>query len=186
MMKSKSILTGMIVAGVALSSTSVLADTQGTQTFTANIAESTCVITGLNESLVFPAFSVADIYAAGDDSDTIIGEHIGSHSINVVGCPTGTSSMNITATYNVNPRYTNKPVIALTGTGKGIGMWIYKSTASGGDNYWLSGKTISQPIVNGQASQIVGVIPYGDFAGGKADIVAGSYEGIINFAIDFT
>lgn len=188
MMKKTFMLAGMIAVGVGLTSTSALADTQGTQTFTANIKDSTCVITGLNESLTYPTFSVADILAAGDNTDTSIDNYIGSHYIKVVGCPSGVSKMNVQATYNINPRFgTNKPVVALTGgTGKGIALWLYKAAASGGTNYWFSGQTVTQSIVNGQASQIVGVIPYGDFPNGKSDIVAGNYEGVVNFAVDFT
>lgn len=92
-MKSKTILVGMIVAGVALSSTSVLADTQGTQTFTANITESTCLVSGVDRSVDLGPISK-------NDGTLAAGKLYRVFPINISGCGSAFTSVVMTPTFD--------------------------------------------------------------------------------------
>ncbi|EBS3869392.1 type 1 fimbrial protein [Salmonella enterica subsp. enterica serovar Kimberley] len=112
MMKKTFMLAGMIAAGVALTSTSALADTRGTQTFTANIAANTCTITGLNQNIDLGNIQKSVFAAAWGFStpETI--------NFEVANCPNSLTQVKVTPTYNADPSYAW--VIVNTGTAKGV------------------------------------------------------------------
>ncbi|EDL3630107.1 hypothetical protein CRX10_23570 [Salmonella enterica subsp. enterica serovar Newport] len=90
MMKKEFMLAGMITAGVALASTSALANTQGTQTFTANIKDSTCTIAVLDQHIdlgTMLASSIKEAKGALNSSPSA------PYSAVVTGCPSSISLM---------------------------------------------------------------------------------------------
>lgn len=93
MIKKTFMLAGMIAVGVALTSTSALADTQGTQTFTANIKDSTCTITGLNQNVDLGPIAKGDPTLAAGNEYHRFPVHIG-------GCGSTFTSVEMTPTFD--------------------------------------------------------------------------------------
>ncbi|EMH5079107.1 type 1 fimbrial protein [Salmonella enterica] len=172
----------LLGAAMAVMSSSAFADTTGTQTFTANVTANTCAITGLDEVVQFPNFTRQQVKAAGHD-DKIIGSGI-THTFNVSGCPTTTTEMTMQLDYTQAAAPSNKPVPALTGAGKGVALWLYKTAT--GANYFMSGDKVTYPVTNGAASSLIRIDPYGWFPNGDSDIAAGSYSTTLNLTFDFT
>ncbi|EBO6445970.1 type 1 fimbrial protein [Salmonella enterica] len=172
----------LLGAAMAVMSSSAFADTTGTQTFTANIVANTCAITGLNEVVQFPDFTRQQVKAAGHDK-SMIGGSI-THTFNVSGCPASMTQMTMQLDYTQATTPSGKPVPELTGTGKGVALWLYKTAT--GANYFMSGDKPSYTITNGAASSLIRIDPYGWFPNGDSDIVGGSYSTTLNLTFDFT
>ncbi|EEJ0783708.1 type 1 fimbrial protein [Salmonella enterica] len=169
----------LLGAAMAVMSSSAFAATTGTQTFTANVTADTCTITGLNETVTLPAYSRQDLTNAGHDKHSLPGQF--TQTFNVSGCPASVTKMTTQLNYTQAAAPTGKPVPALTGTGKGVALWLY--TPKG---YFMSGNKYESTISNGSGSSSVKVVPYGWFPNGNADIVAGTYSTTLNLTFDFT
>ncbi|EDV2766443.1 type 1 fimbrial protein [Salmonella enterica subsp. enterica] len=170
---------------MAVMSSSAFADTMGTQTFTANVTADTCTVDNLAITENLGDYTRAEIKNAGHNDKVLPGGF--SHEFKVTNCPASVSSMAVTLTYNQLAAAPNKPVIDTTGTGKGVGLWLYQGiTGWGSANYWNSGVVKNFPISNGSGSAAMHMIPYSWFPNGDSDIVAGSFTGVINVSFDFT
>ncbi|EAX8756085.1 type 1 fimbrial protein [Salmonella enterica subsp. enterica serovar Minnesota] len=172
----------LLGAAMAVMSSSAFADTMGTQTFTANVVANTCAISGLDASTALPDYTRADLKKAGHNSALLPGNFI--HTFNVTGCPASVSGMAMTVNYTQAAEPQGAPVPALTGTGKGVALWLYRTAR--GANYLRDGDTVKSTITNGAGSALIRVDPYGWFPNGDSDIVAGSFTGVINVSFDFT
>ncbi|EJO4737099.1 type 1 fimbrial protein [Salmonella enterica] len=92
MKKSKMVLAGMIAVGVALTTTSALADVQGTQTFTANISETTCLISGVDQSVSLSPINKTD-------SALATGKEYYKFPLKIEGCSNALTSVEMTPTF---------------------------------------------------------------------------------------
>ncbi|EAM2795121.1 type 1 fimbrial protein [Salmonella enterica subsp. enterica serovar Bareilly] len=153
MMTKNIILPGMVVAAVMLTSTSVLADTQGTQTFTANINESTCVITGYDINHDFGEITKQDLLAKGD---WVSLKTYSEDKISVTGCSAGDTAVNVSTMYDEVPGMGMYGWVNNKGTAKGLGVKLIRDEASG-DGFGLGGVGYDFPLVNGAVEIPVGI-----------------------------
>ncbi len=150
MMKKKTLLAGMIVAGMALTSTSVLADTQGTQTFTANIASTTCTIGNLDHISNFTL-----------QGSTNPGKYkvwaLDTGEIKVTGCDPSLTKLKVTPTYtayfsainNSGTLGSNVYAILLNDIDSPTPPVVGSTTSA---SHWGSGVEKSVDIKNGEAA----------------------------------
>lgn len=122
MMKETFMLAGMIAVGVGLTSTSALADTQGTQTFTANIIDSTCLITGIDRSVDLGPVAKGDPALAA-------GKEYYRFPIHIGGCGSTFTSVEMTPTFD-----------QVAGSGVAYGFAKNKGTAVVDAHWAVSGK----------------------------------------------
>ncbi|ECL1760768.1 type 1 fimbrial protein [Salmonella enterica] len=179
MMKKTLMLAGMIAAGVALTSTSALADTQGTQTFTANIAANTCTLNNLDRVFNFNLIGSTNPgkYKTWT-ADTA--------EIKVTGCDSSVTELKVTPTYT---HYFN--AIQNQGT---LGSNLYAELLNSIDNptppvvgsgstgpVWSSGSEKTVDITNGEATMkyYVDVISSVD-----SKKLTGTLESTVSFLVD--
>ncbi|EGK6862597.1 hypothetical protein IO679_004728 [Salmonella enterica subsp. enterica serovar Glostrup] len=169
MMKKEFILAGMIVVGVSLVSTSALADTQGTQTFTANISSSTCVITGLNINHDFGSITKQELLAKSDWGEI---KHY-SDKLSVTGCPASDTTVNIAASYDALPNMGVYGWANNHGSAKGLTVKFFRgdvanplAPGSNGYDYPLVNGAVDIPIEMSIARVARSITPDADVAAG--------------------
>ncbi|ECD4468645.1 hypothetical protein E1A38_20925 [Salmonella enterica subsp. enterica serovar Kisangani] len=148
MKTSKMRTVGIVLAGMMSVSSSVLAETQGTQSFTANIPTNTCVLNNIDNVFSFTL-----------NGSTNPGKYnvwaLGTGEIKVTGCDPSLTELKVTATYT--PYYS---AIANKGS---LGNDVYSQLTSSVDGpapvlggrvaqTWASGSERKVNITNGEAT----------------------------------
>ncbi|EJS9776619.1 type 1 fimbrial protein [Salmonella enterica] len=117
----------LLGAAMAVMSSSVFADTTGTQTFTANVTANTCVISGENIAHDLGDISKQALLSLGDWSAL----RVYDDAISVSGCPTTFNTVNIAMDYKALPDWGVYGWMDNSGTAKGVALKLIKGEGIG-------------------------------------------------------
>ncbi|EBB8605152.1 type 1 fimbrial protein [Salmonella enterica] len=173
MAMKKTLMAGMVAlcAMSGMNAAQAAAATSGTQTFKANITDTTCTITGLNQRVELGSLSTTYINSlprwGGIRNDEL--------HFNILGCPTALKTANVTLTSSgeyslglaVQPFATTKPE---------------GSTEPDSAYIWKSGAVKSFPLANGGVD-----IPLTLWTSRYRSETAtpGTYQQVMSFTFDF-
>ncbi|EJZ1562465.1 type 1 fimbrial protein [Salmonella enterica] len=119
----------LLGAAMAVMSSSAFADTNGTQTFTANVTADTCTIVNLNQTFDLGSVLKADI---GDANSAKGKPPIMNYSLKATGCPASFKKM--TAQLSFPGMTANYGVVPNTGTAKNASLFFLVGAGTTGTN----------------------------------------------------
>ncbi|EDG2809886.1 hypothetical protein GCQ95_23545 [Salmonella enterica subsp. salamae] len=171
MMKKEFALAGMIAAGVALTSTSVLA---GTQTFTANIDDSTCVIANLDQTVDLGTMLKSELQSLGKWG----GYKNTPVTFKVTGCGSSLKTVHVTLNGSMDNSLGIATQVFDIST---IGMPAGAAQPNGAA--WGSGTSKDFALTNGTSD-----VPLDLWTSRyrTSNIVDGAYNQVYNFTFDFS
>lgn len=159
-------------AAMAVMSSSAFAVTTGTQTFTAKIDNSTCVITGADITHDFGSIMKKDLLAKGDWG--VIKSF--DNKISVTGCPSNNTAVNVALSYAEVPGMGQYGWVNNSGTAKGLGVKLVRVRQNGygyapgasGYDFPLTNEAVDVPVGIDIARVARSIVPDADVADGTA------------------
>ncbi|EAN4380557.1 hypothetical protein DRE45_21420 [Salmonella enterica subsp. enterica] len=163
---------------------------KGDMTYSQKINPRPCIIKNAEQSQTLPNYSRVDILEAGGGVEPItekIGAILKGGSLTYtfeIDCSSEITGVNVKAVYTNANLFEGKPVLATSGSGKGVALWVYPVGATDGGPYWLNDSTHSFSLSSGKGKVGLNIVAYPGYQK-KTEIASGDYKGVIDLVFDF-
>ncbi|EAV4721109.1 hypothetical protein CIY53_24610 [Salmonella enterica subsp. enterica serovar Poona] len=171
----------LLGTAMAIMSSSVFAETTGTQTFTANVSANTCTIDNLNKTVDLGEVNLAS-FVVSIGSGWHVAPGIGvNETFKVANCPSTLTKVSVVPSFDVG---VGSDMVKNTGTASNMVIWFNKridSTSPAPAEVWKNGESKEFELVAGG-----GDIPVnGILLQSTNDRIPGTMNFQMSFAFDF-
>ncbi|EHI7423325.1 hypothetical protein QB781_003922 [Salmonella enterica] len=163
---------------------------KGDMTYSQKINPRPCTIKNAEQSQTLPDYSRLDILEAGGGVESIteqIGAMLRGGSLTYtfgIDCPSEITEVNVKAVYTNANLFKGKPILATSGSGKGVALWVYPVSPADGATYWLNDTAHLFSLPEGKGNVGLKIVAYPGYQK-KTEIASGDYKGVIDLVFDF-